>query len=238
MSAKEIIVCAVLACGLAGAAQSGPWPRDAGKAFLSLSGEQDRAGNSYAGLYAEYGLSRRRTLGLEVSHTDVGETTAMLWYQKSLDGEEGPDKLSYSMGFGAVRRDGQLLPLSQAALMWGRGFSGLWDGGWVTAEGRVRVAGKTQKVSVREGLTSVEYAYLTPEIVGKLDLTVGLRPTASWAWVNQLRLEARKDDDFSAKLASSVVYDLTGPARLEIGVIAPLAGPSEAGLKVGTWLEF
>ena len=233
------IVWACLAwCLAATIAHAGPWPREAGHSFVALTGEHDRNGNSYTGLYAEYGLSRRRTLGLEISHTDVGETSAMLWYQKSLDGGDGPNRLSYSMGFGAIRRNGELLPLSQAALMWGRGFSGLWDGGWLTAEARVKVAGKTEEVTVREGLSQVEYAYLTPDIVGKLDLTVGVRPAPSWALVNQLRLETRKDGDFSAKLAGSVVYDLTGPARLEAGLIAPLTGPGEAAIKVGTWLEF
>ncbi|MDQ1900172.1 hypothetical protein RAH32_06920 [Paracoccus sp. WLY502] len=223
---------------LAVTGHAGPWPREAGHFFISLSGERDDGGNSYMGLYTEYGLSRRRTVGLEVSHTNVGETSAMLWYQKSLDSGEGPNRLSYAMGVGAIRRDGELLPLSQAALMWGRGFSGPWDGGWLSAEARVKVAGKTEEVTGRQGLSSIQYAYLTPEIVSKLDLTIGLRPTPFWAVVNQLRLEARKDTDFSAKLATSVVYDLTGPARLEIGLVAPLAGPSEPAVRIGTWLEF
>ena len=75
-------------------AQAGPWARDAGHSFIALTGEYDRAGNSHAGFYAEYGLARRRTLGLEISHTDVGETSAMVWYQKSLDDGEGPNNTS------------------------------------------------------------------------------------------------------------------------------------------------
>ncbi|SNR23765.1 hypothetical protein EYF88_02005 [Paracoccus sediminis] len=223
---------------LASISHAGPWPRDPGHSFLALSGEFDGAGNAYTGFYAEYGLARRRTLGLEISTTNVGETGVMLWYQKSLDGGEGPNKLSYSMGFGVIRQDGNLLPQSQFALMWGRGFSGIWDGGWLTAEARVKVAGKSEKVWVREGLSSVEYAYLTPDAVAKLDLTLGVRPIPLLALVNQLRLESQKDAEFSAKLASSAIYDLGGPARLEVGVIAPLIGPSEAALKIGTWLEF
>lgn len=223
---------------LAAASHAGPWPREEGRSFVSLSGERDDAGNSYAGIYMEHGLARRRTLGLEASRTTVGETSAMLWYQKSLDRGEGPNRLSYSMGVGAIRRKGELLPLGQIALMWGRGFSGLWDGGWLAAEARVKVAGKTEETTIRQGLNSIQYAYLTPEVVTKLDLTLGLRPTPVWAVVNQLRLEARKDEDFSAKLASSVVYDLAGPMRLEIGLVAPLTGPSEPAVRIGTWLEF
>lgn len=238
MPARSYCAC-LLVTGLAvGASHAGPWPREAGRSFVALSGEHDRAGHAHTGLYAEYGLSRRRTLGLEVSLTDVGETGAMLWYQKSLDGGGGVNRLSYAMGFGVIRRDGELLPQSQAALMWGRGFSGLWDGGWLTAEARVKMTSKTEEVIVRDGLSSVEHAYLTPEVVTKLDLTMGIRPIPVLALVNQLRLESRKDADFSAKLASSVVYDLSGPARLELGLVAPLSGPSEPALKIGTWLEF
>lgn len=219
-------------------AQAGPWPREEGHSFVALTVENDQAGNSHAGFYAEYGLSRRRTLGLEINHTDVGETGAMVWYQRSLDRGQGPNRLSWSMGLGAIRRGGELLPQSQVALMWGRGFSGLWDGGWMTAEARIKVAGKTEEITIREGLTQVEYTYLTPDVLGKLDLTLGVRPDPSWALVNQLRLESRKDGDFSARFASSVVYDLPGPARLEGGLVAPLSGPGEPAVKIGTWLEF
>lgn len=228
----------VLAMTLAGPAHAGPWPREEGRAFVALSGERDRDGNAYAGLYAEYGLSRRRTLGLEVSRTNVGETSALVWYQKSLDDGEGPNRISYAVGAGAIRRGGDLLPVSQAALMWGRGITGIWDGGWVTAEGRVKVTGEMERTTAGEGLSRVAYAYLTPKAILKLDVTLGLRPTERLAVVNQLRLESGKDSDLSAKIASSVVYDLGGPASLEAGIVAPLAGPSEAAIRVGTWLEF
>lgn len=235
---RALILVALLVGLLPAAVQAGPWPREAGRSFLSLTHERDRAGNAHTGLYAEYGLSRRRTLGAEIGHADVGETTAMLWYQRSLDGGTGPHRLSWSMGLGAIRRDGEVLPTSQVALMWGRGLQGPWDGGWMTAEARVRVSGKSETVRMRQGLSVVEYAYLTPEVLTKLDLTLGLRPTPRWAVVNQLRLESASDRDFSAKLATSLVYDLPGPARIEAGVIAPLTGPGKAALKVGTWLEF
>lgn len=222
----------------AGLVHSGPWPREAGQTFLSLSGERDRSGNAYTGLYAEYGLTGRRTFGAEVNRTTVGETGVMIWYQKSLDDGEGAYRLSYSMGFGAIHRDGALLPQSQAALMLGRGFSGLWGGGWLTAEARIKVAGEPRQIIQRDGLSQTEAAYLTPQMIGKLDLTAGIRPTPDWAIINQLRLESRQDSDFQAKLASSIVYDIVGPARLEAGVVTPLAGPGEAALKLGTWFDF
>lgn len=242
MPAPLILACAVLS-GLAAAlvpapARAGPWARDAGQAFVSVAREQDRAGNAHSGLYAEYGLTRRRTLGFELGHTDVGETTAMLWYQRSLDKPDGPNRLSWSMGLGAIRRDGRLLPSSRIALMWGRSLAGPWEGGWLSAEGRVTVSGKSESLRTRQGLTVVESAYLTPDVVTKLDLTWGLRPTPALAVVNQLRIEAASDRELSARLATALVRDLPGPVQIEAGVIAPLAGAGEAALKIGTWLEF
>ncbi|TBN38689.1 hypothetical protein EYE42_12415 [Paracoccus subflavus] len=239
MTVRVILACAALS-GLVSvpAAWAGPWAREAGQAFVSVTREQDRAGNAHTGLYAEYGLTRRRTLGVEIGYTDVGETTAMLWYQRSLDKETGPNRLSWSMGIGAIRRDGRVLPSSRIALMWGRGLQGPWEGGWLTAEGRITVSGKAESLRTRQGLTGVEYAYLTPEVVTKLDLTWGLRPSPAWAVVNQLRVEAARDRDLSARLATSLVRDVPGPAQIEAGVIAPLAGPGEPALKIGTWLEF
>ena len=56
--------------------------------------------------------------------------------------------------------------------------------------------------------------------------------------VNQLRLEERDDTGFSSKLVVSVVGDLLGPAKLELGVIGPLSGQGEQAIKIGTWFEF
>ena len=66
-------------------AEAGPWPREKGEIFLSFSEERDREGNSYTGLYGEYGLNPRSTLGFELGHSNAGETSAMIWWQRALD---------------------------------------------------------------------------------------------------------------------------------------------------------
>ena len=40
------------------------------------------------------------------------------------------------------------------------------------------------------------------------------------------------------KMQFLVVRDLTGPAKIELGVIMPLAGEGEPALKIGTWIQF
>ncbi|WP_246449327.1 hypothetical protein [Paracoccus amoyensis] len=205
---------------------------------MSLSLESDREGNSYTGLYSEYGLTARNTLGFELGYTNVGETSVMIWLQRRLDSGEGANRLTYSTGFGAFLRNGEAFPTGQAGIAWGRGFEKFPGGGWVTVEAKIKVAGKQQTVVYVENLTRTEAVFLTPEVTTKIEATLGLRPTDSMMFINQLRLEDRRDAAFSAKLATSLVYDWQGLTKLELGVITPVSGPGETALKAGTWVEF
>lgn len=217
-----------------GAATAGPWPREVKTTFLSLSTERDRDDNSYTGLYGEYGLTPRQTLGFELGHTNQGESSAMVWLQHALDDGKGANRYSIAAGIGAIDRDGELLPVGQIAANWGRGIERLPGGGWLTIEGRVKVAGKMESAGDARG----EVSYLTPEMTVKAEVTLGMRPTERMMFINQIRFEDRDDSDFSAKFASSVVHDLIGPAKIEVGVIAPVTGPGETAIKIGTWLQF
>ena len=223
---------------LPGWALAGPWPRAEGAVFLSLAAERDPKGNSYTSLYGEYGWSARRTLGLELGHTNVGEASALIWLQQSLARDEGVNRYSISSGVGVIERDGEYLPLGIIGASWGRGIERLPGGGWLAVDARVKVTGKTQTVAYRQGMSIVEYGYLTPETTSKLDVTLGFKPWDGTMFINQLRMEDRKDEGLAAKLATSLVYDIKGAAKVEAGVIAPLRGSGEGAIRIGTWLEF
>lgn len=240
--------CLVILAGLLpGGVLAGPWGRDAGAVFLSLSAERDRDGNSYASLYGEYGLSRRNTLGFELGRSDAGESSAMLWWQRTLDGGEGPDRVTVSTGLGALERDGEVIPLAQVGAAWGRGFdsipmfSRVPGGGWLAVDARVKIAGamkEDEEIRQLAGQGAGILSYITPETTSKADLTLGWHAMESLMLVNQLRLEDREDTGFGARLAVSAVGDLMGPAKLELGMIAPLSGQGEHAVKIGTWFEF
>lgn len=235
MTPRRTCQIAALAALLAGAAEAGPWPRDEGGHFLSFSAERDRDGNLYAGVYGEYGASARTTLGYELGHTNVGETSLLVWLQRPLGRTDGTYRLTVAMGAGVIERAGSLAPVGLAAVAWGRGFEGPMGGGWFTAEARAKVAAVPDDAAAP---SDAALAFLTPEMTLKADLTLGLRPRGGTMLIQQLRLEQQHDSDFSARLASSVVQDIGGPAKLELGVVLPLAGPGEKALKIGTWLEF
>lgn len=241
-----LILWAVLVA-VTGTAWAGPWPRDAGGVFMSLSAEGDRHGNGYLGFYGEYGLTPRRTLGLELGHSGVGESSALIWLQTVLGGGGGPDHWTGSLGFGALERAGEYLPVGQLGLAWGRGWDAvpvlreLPDGGWLSVEARLKVTAlprddSAMMAKLEEGAGLL--AYITPEASAKLDVTLGWHVSTSRMFINQLRFEDRDDTGFSLQLASSLVQQVAGALRLELGLVAPLSGEAEAALRLGTWLEF
>ncbi len=232
----------------AGGVVAGPWPRGDGEVFLSFSVEQDGDSNRYTGLYSEYGLSPRHTLGLELGHSTAGESSVMLWSQRAMDAGEGPDRLTLSSGVGIIRREGKLIPLVQIGAAWGRGLDSvpvlnrLPGGGWLAVDARAKLArseeGEPDRTPDANGRWSSRQVYLTPKTTIKAEVTLGWKARPSLMVINQLRLEDRDDLGFSAKLATSVVRDLAGPAKIELGVIMPLAGEGEPALKIGTWIQF
>lgn len=223
---------------------AGPWPRAVGGVFLSFGAERDRADNSYISLYGEYGLSARNTLGFDLGRSNAGETSAILWWQRALGRDQGPNRWSISLGLGGIRRDGRFHPLGQIATAWGRGLDtipylrALPGGGWLAVETRSKITAVTRDYPDEPNVVWDDPTYLTPETSHKLDMTLGWHATGNLMVINQLRLEQRDDTGFAAKLAIGAVRDLWGPAKLELGLIAPLSGTGEHAVKLGTWLEF
>lgn len=222
---------------LSSAAQSGPWPRDEGTVFLSLAQEREASGNGYASLYGEYGLGARMTMGLELGLARRGDATVLVWAERGL----GTDALRYavSLGFGLSRQEDQLLPVGQLGLSMGRGIETRFGAGWLALDTRVQVVAKpmAEELKTSSG-PPLLYEYLIPETGVKTEATLGLKPWDGTMLIGQLRMTQRVDEDFGANLAASVVRDLTGMAKLELGVIQPVTGNGEAALRLGTWLSF
>lgn len=240
---RGIICCLAALWLLASAAAAGPWARDSGGFFAALSVEQDRDDNRHSGLYAEYGLGPRNTLGLELGRTR-DETTLLVWWQRALGRAEGPNRWAVSLGLGAIRRDGRYHPMGQMVTAWGRGFDSIPllrripGGGWLAVETRSKLAAITREYPEEPNVIWEDPTYLTPETTHKLDLTLGWHARDDLMLINQFRFEQRDDTGFSGKLAISAVRDLWGPAKLELGLIEPLTGQGERAVKLGTWLEF
>ena len=241
MSRRHICSLAILLAPLAGSAAAGAWLRADGTTFMSLSHEQDRAGNTYTGLYGERGLGGRNTLGFRLDHSGAGQAGALVWLQRSLDDGSGPNRWTVSLGVGAVDRAGSLLPTGEVAAAWGRGIANPLGGSWFTVETRLNVVGDPKDTPEAPDDAAREVRYLgnlATQTAIKTDVTLGVQLTPSMVVINQIRFEQAEDTGFSSKLSTSLVRDLKGPAKLELGIMAPLSEQGEPALKVGTWLEF
>ncbi|WP_145107593.1 hypothetical protein [Cereibacter sediminicola] len=234
--AGPVAFAGALLCAAAPAA-SGPWAREKGGVFLTLSQQQDGAGDSWTGLWAEYGLTERITLGLDAGRSAQGDGKLILWAQKAW--ERGPHRIAASAGVGASLLAGEVAPLVQVGGGWGRGITTRFGPGWLAAEARAVVTARgvtfSQQVNAR---TVATYSYLLPETSAKAEITFGLRPHDRIMWIEQLQFEQGRETGFDARLASSLVYDLSTPLKLELGVILPVSGRADPALKLGIWLDF
>lgn len=217
-------------------ATAGPWPREAGRTFLSFSSERDRSGNRYSSLYGEYGLTSRVTLGVDIGQSGQGDLTALVWTQRPLDDGEGPNRFGLQAGAGLVQRDQQTLPLVQAALSWGRGFEDWLGGGWMTAQILVRLTARPEDAA--SSPIPLAGGFEMAERTAKSEMTLGLRPRKGLMVINSLLLEDRTDAAFSVRLASSLVFDVSAPLKLEVGLVQPLHGEAERSVKLAGWIEF
>ncbi|MGI3210733.1 hypothetical protein ACROSR_06400 [Roseovarius tibetensis] len=210
----------VLLLGLAPDAGAGAWLREKGTAFVELSGqvtEPDEYGfhGLDAGLYAEYGLAERLTLGVDAGHDMLRVSKAVVFLRLPLGRETRKTKLAVELGAGQVGDDTALRP----GLSIGRGLR-LWDrSGWLNADGRVVLA--------RGGAMTLES-----------DLTAGLSITARAKIILQLQLGQPDTGTGYATLAPSVVYETKPGTHLELGLTQPLAGGDLRGVSLDIWRTF
>lgn len=121
---------------LAGPAQSGAWLREAGEVFLSpsFSFQPARGGSeisTFAGLYAEWGLSPSLTLGFDLGHAAKGESSALIFARVPLLETANGLRMAADFGLG-LRHDGDdRYGFLRSGLSFGYGFSSRRGNGWL-----------------------------------------------------------------------------------------------------------
>lgn len=215
-----LILAGLLLVGLTVTTGAGPWPREKGRAFLSLSGqvhERDEFGfiDQFFGIYGEYGATDRLTLGIDAGGDAVRMSKALVFARWPLGAPERPLKFAIELGAGEVESAAALRPV----LSVGRGIT-LWDrSGWMTGEARMILAGG--------GDVSLES-----------DFTFGLDTGPRSKTILQIQTGRPALGRSYIRLAPSFVYR-TGPrTSLEFGLIEPLSGNDRRAVKLGLWREF
>lgn len=224
---RATILAAAILASVAPPAAAGPWPRGEGRTFAALSYEMTvdlndplYALNHEALLYAERGLTERLTFVLDgaadVTDDDRSFIALLSW---ALAAPGATHQVSVAGGLGTRSDGGRSASFPVLAASWGRGFETRWGGGWTTAEAQYRAA---------DG----------PDALAKLDLTLGLRPSDRSLVFGQLRLADAPGGDPTAQLTATMVLDIRGPLKAEIGLLYGLRNDDTAGLRSGLWLDF
>ncbi|TMV65391.1 hypothetical protein FGG78_33785 [Thioclava sp. BHET1] len=215
-------------------AMAGPWARAPGSGFLALSREQGAHPDSWSALYAEFGLSSRVTLGLDVGRSDADDGTALVTLQRSLGARDSKEQFALSLGLGRIRSAAGTAALGQIGLSWGRGLTAP-QRGWLSLDMRYRIAAHDLSTPLFDTGTTI---HRQPRAALKADLTLGLKPSPGFWPIGQIQLTRAQGGATTSRLSLGLVTPVRPGLRLEGALLTPISGGGEPLVKIGTWLEF
>lgn len=205
-------------------AHAGAWAREKGDMFIAAGGNFWLSDGSQLPvhydptLYAEYGLTDRVTIGLDLHTADKGQIiSGFVFANVPLGPTDGRNKWAGNLAYGyrtdATRPDEVLL---RGGLSWGRGL----EDGWLAVDASVTFG--TADASWRP----------------KLDATWGHNWDDRWTTTFQLQTGQGFTNDYYAKVSPTIVWTMREDIRLSLGYVQALTGDRGAGLKLETWLSF
>ena len=213
-----------LALSLAFPVSAGPWLREKGKTFTSISFATTWDLQSSSSTYLEYGWSDAMTVGADIGvfrNPALGQTGFVtLFLRRALGKNDGKYRLAYELGAGASWEGALTVPHLKTGLTVGRGFQLRDMGGWMTLDASIRWdLGQSARLA-------------------KLDGTVGLNVTDTFAGMFQIFV-THSQGEVVAKLAPSLIYSpKSGKFKIQVGLEAQTDEFSNPALKLGLWRDF
>jgi hypothetical protein len=205
-------------------AHAGAWARDKGDLFIAAGGNFLLSDGAQLPvhydptLYAEYGLSERMTIGMDLHTADAGRIGSIFFFASfPIGGLESKQKFAATLSLGArANVHAQTETLVRGGLSWGIGL----DTGWLAVD------------------ASATYGTDNRTFRPKVDATYGHRWSDKWTTSLQLQTGQGFTNDYYAKVAPSVTYNLRDDIKLHLGAVHALTGDRGSGLKFETWLTF
>lgn len=219
---------------------AGPWARAAGEGFLAFSVTSDTPMtalatgaivlDNYGGLYGEYGLGWRLTLGAQTGRSGTAED-AGVFLRYTLTAPDSPWQLAVDGGAGLRRETGgPERQLARIGLSVGRAFggveSGRWwlpvshDGGWITLDGIAMMDTRTA------------------EVIWQAEGTIGLSLTDRLQVMVQTKVEDWPGGDMLYTVAPGAAWSLTDRTTAQIGARLGFGQSQTVGLAFGLWHSF
>ncbi|MEV8466044.1 hypothetical protein AB0T83_04500 [Fluviibacterium sp. DFM31] len=268
----RIITLAVLLCGLpCAAALAGAWPREPGTGFVSLGYEittlQDELSGAvapqfdgYGTLFAEYGLTPRMTIGLDLGGDETVLTPQLQrqYLQQTGSGQLSPPErsaipqvrtwsgvafLRYALSpLDATHRFAAQLGVGQRRYATLGRYLGQIE---TRTEAILRPAiayGRGFSFGEYSGWlavdASVEFREQSSGTAQKLDATVGVKGAGKLTYMLQLQGGDFPQAEPYLKVLPAVVVDLPAGLALETALIWGVRGDDSAGVRMALWWSF
>lgn len=209
---------------LAGLVQAGAWPREKGALFIAAGGNFWLSDGAQLPvhydptLYAEFGLTERLTLGLDLYTADKGQILSGFVFASVPIGDlEARNRYMISLAYG-TRLDAREKTdvLLRGGFHWGRGL----ENGWLAID------------------ASATYGINDPVWRPKADFTWGRNWSDRWTTTLQLQTGQGFTGDLYAKISPTVIWTMNDDLKFSLGGVQALTGDRGFALKAETWITF
>ena len=203
---------------------AGAWAREKGELFIAVGGNFLLSDGAQLPvhydptLYAEWGMTDRLTLGIDLHTADKGQIgTAFAFANVPIGDLTAPNRWAVNLAYGVRARDGDPTEtLLRGGFSWGRGLSN----GWLAVD------------------ASATYGTIDTTWRPKMDATWGRNWNDSWTTTFQIQTGQGWTNDYYAKISPSVIYTFRPNLKVALGAVQGLTGDRGSALKLETWLTF
>ncbi|MEM9967598.1 MAG: hypothetical protein AAF755_05805 [Pseudomonadota bacterium] len=220
----RFVILTILAVFYVSPAFAGAWLRDEGGAFVAFSYGINEAEEGEGSFYYEFGLTGKTTLGFDAAYrceeglAKSGHGTFFL--RRALLNADKSNKLSYELGLGVSREQGQETTHVKTGLAWGRGLAFANRTGWMSVQ------------------SSVLWQMGDGSDLYKIESTFGMNISKLMTGIVELNL-SHKDGDTSTSFEPSLLFTPRNDTfKIKFGTSSPLDDFNSTALKIGIWQQF
>lgn len=220
---QSILTALMICLTAAQPACAGAWMREPKTGFMSVTTTLRNVAGPLryeTSFYADYGLTPRLSLGVDVNERPGTTGHVMLFARLPLGPTDGKTRFAMELAVGGYHWKGQWTHISKTTLSLGRSFTSPWGAGWLSVD------------------AAIELRNRAPDPIYKLDTTIGLSPKRRFAPILQLETAHIRNKPFAWALTPGVMIKARNNITWLVGFEVKSAAQTSLGLKLGLWRRF